>query len=165
MSEISFKDMSKVYDCIFTRPYAEDDYTLNDFVNTLSRELSWYMFKHQDEICFNISEKNPPMLKDNAIDFMQNFLKTQFGWVCNYIICRMLISYRMSNVDLGDEGTEYLREEFDSEGWSEFNKTMNKYVWEDYVKFLGVEKTKAYFEKIGRPEFLPEELRREDYAI
>ena len=159
MSETTLKNMSDVYDCIYTRPYAENDYSINDFVDNLTRSLSWYMFEHQDEICYNVSEKNPPMLKDCAIERMQNFLNTEFGWVRNYIICRMLISYRMSNVDLGNEGEWYLREEFDDEEWADFNKAMNEYVWNDYCRFLGEEKAKAYFERIDRFEFIPDELK------
>ena len=155
---ISFDKMDEVFDCVFTRPYAEDDFTLNQYVDDLARHLSWKMFEHQEEICFNITEKNPPMLKENAITYMQNVLDTEFGWVRNYIICRMLIAYRMSNVDLGDEGEWYLREEFDEEGWADFNKTMNDYVWHDYVRFLGEEKTKEYFIRINRPEFIPKSI-------
>lgn len=151
-----FKDMDQVFDCIFTRPFAEDDYSANELVDELTFRLSRKMFEHQEEICHMISEKNPPMLKDNVIEFMQNHLNTEFGWIRNYIICRMLISYRMSNVDLGFEGEWYLREEFDDESWAEFSKAMNKYVWDEYCKYLGVEKTKAYFERIGRPEFIME---------
>lgn len=157
MSEITFKNMADIYDCIFTRPYAEDDYPLNDFVDNLTRSLSWYMFEHQNEICYNISEKNPPMLKDNVIERMQNFLNTEFGWLRNYIICRMLISYRMGNVDLGNEAEWYLREEFDDDDWKQFNDVMNKYVWDDYCKYLGPEKAKEYFTKINRPEFIMED--------
>lgn len=152
-----FKDMDQVFDCIFTRPYAESDYPLNDFVDNLTRSLSWYMFEHQNEICYNISEKNPPMLKDNVIERMQNFLDNEFGWVRNYIICRMLISYRMGNVDLGKEAEWYLREEFDDDDWKQFNNVMNKYVWDDYCKYLGPEKAKEYFKKINRPEFIMED--------
>jgi hypothetical protein len=151
--------MNDIYDCIYTRPYAEDDYSINDFVDNLARSLSWYMFEHQDEICYNISEKNPPMLKDNVIERMQNFLDTEFGWVRNYIICRMLISYRMNNVDLGNEAEWYLREEFDDDSWKELNEAINKHVWDDYCKYLGSEKTKAYFENINRPEFIPKEIK------
>lgn len=149
--------MDEVFDCIYTRPYAEKDYPLNDFVDNLVRSLSWYMFEHQNEICYNISEKNPPMLKDNVIERMQNFLNTEFGQLRDYIISRMLISYRMSNVDLGNEGEWYLRESLGEEDWADFNKTMNKYVWDDYCKYLGPEKAKEYFMKINRPEFIMED--------
>ena len=152
-----FKDMDQVFDCIYTRPFADDDAPLNDFIDDLTRRLSWYMFEHQNEICYNISEKNPPMLKDNVIERMQNFLNTEFGWVRDYIISRMLISYRMSNVDLGFEGEWYLRESLGDEDWADFNKTMNKYVWDDYCKYLGPEKAKKYFMKINRPEFIMED--------
>ena len=156
MAKIKTNEMKDVFDCIFTRPFAEDDYPLNDFVDNLTHSLSWYMFKHQEEICYMISEKNPPMLKDNVIERMQNYLNTEFGWIRNYIICRMLISYRMANVDLGEEGEWYLREEFNDEEWDQLNDALNKYVWNDYCKYLGPDKAREHFEKINRPEFIQE---------
>ena len=156
MAKIKTNEMKDVFDCIFTRPFAEDDYLLNDFVDNLTHSLSWYMFKHQEEICYMISEKNPPMLKDNVIERMQNYLNTEFGWIRNYIICRMLISYRMANVDLGEEGEWYLREEFNDEEWDQLNDALNKYVWNDYCKYLGPDKAREHFEKINRPEFIQE---------
>ena len=156
MAKIKTNEMKDVFDCIFTRPFAEDDYPLNDFVDNLTRSLSWYMFKHQEEICYMISEKNPPMLKDNVIERMQNYLNTEFGLIRNYIICRMLISYRMANVDLGEEGEWYLREEFNDEEWDQLNDALNKYVWNDYCKYLGPDKAREHFEKINRPEFIQE---------
>jgi hypothetical protein len=154
-----FEDMNQVFDCIFTRPYADDTLLANELVDRLTFLLSKEMFKHQEEVCYMISEKNPPMLKDNVIEYMQNCLNTKFGWIRNYIICRMLISYRMSNVDLGESGERYLREEFTEEEWEEFNQAMNRYVWDDYCKFFGPEKTKEHFEKINRPEFIPNDVR------
>ena len=152
-----FKDMEQVFDCIYTRPFAEDDVMLNAFIDDLIHQLSWEMYRHQDEICYDISQKNPPMLKDNVIEHMQNVLNVKMGFVREYIISRMLISYRMSNVDLGSEGEWYLRESFDDESWTEFNKSMNKYVWDDYCKYLGPEKAKEHFKKINRPEFIMED--------
>ena len=159
MAKIKMDKMKDVFDCIFTRPFADDDYSANELIDELTLRLSRKMFEHQEENCYMISEKNPPMLKDNVIESMQNYLNTEFGWIRNYIICRMLISYRMSNVDLGEEGEWYLREEFSDEEWTDFNKTMNEYVWNDYCRFLGEEKAKAYFEKINRHEFIPNKLK------
>ena len=152
-----FKDMDQVFDCVFTRPYADDDYSANDLIDELTIRLSRKMFERQEDVCYMINEKNPPMLKDNVVGFMQNCLNIELSEIRNYIICRMLITYRMSNIDLGIEGGWYLREEFDDESWAEFNKAMNKYVWDDYCKFFGPEKAKAHFEKINRPEFIMEE--------
>ena len=149
--------MDEVFDCMFTRPFAEDDALLNDFVDELVHKLSWEIFRHQDEFCYNISEKNPPMLKDGAIEKMINVLNCKLGYLRNYIICRMLISYRMSNVDLGPDCGWYLREEFTDEEWDQFNKAMNKYVWDDYCKHIGPESAKAYFKRIDRPEFIMED--------
>lgn len=151
------KNMQEVFDCIFTRPYAEDSYAMNDFIETLIRHLSWKMFEHQEEICYNITEKNPPMLKDNVVEYMRNVLNNEFGWVRNYIICRMLISYRLSNVDLGEEAEWYLREEFDEDSWNDLNDAINRYIWEDYARTLGTEGAKKYFKRIDRSEYIMEE--------
>ena len=69
-----FKDMDQIFDCIFTRPYADDDYSVNELIDDFTIRLSRKMFDCQEEICYMIDEKNPPMLKDNVIEFMQNYL-------------------------------------------------------------------------------------------
>lgn len=149
-------NVNEIFDCMYTRSYAEDDYLLNDFVEELFHRLSWKMFEHQEEICYTIAEKNPPMLKDNVIEYMRQAINNELGWVRDYIICRMLISYRLSNVDLGEEAEWYLKESLGDE-WNNFDKKANEYIWNDYVKFLGATKAKEYFEKINRPEYIPEE--------
>lgn len=149
--------MEEIFDCIYTRPYADDDALLNDFVNDIVHRVSWEMFKDQEKVCHMISECNPPKLKDGALDHLTNIINKQLGWVRNYIICRILVAYRMSNVDLDEESEWYLREEFDDEGWKEFTDTMNRYIWDDYRKYMGDEGAKAYFTKINRPEFIFEE--------
>lgn len=151
---MKFNEMDNVFDCIYTRPYAEDDVTLNDEVDRMIRTLSWHMFEDQEKICYNITEKNPPMLKDNVIEYMREDINRQFSWIRNYIICKMLISYRLSNVDLGDEATFYLREGFDDEEWAKLNDAINHYIWDDYSGMMGEEKAIEYFTRINRPEFI-----------
>lgn len=147
----------EVFDCMYTRPYAEDDALLNDFVNDLIRRLSWEMFKHQEEFCYMITEKNPPMLKDNVIDYMQTVINNKLGWVRDYIICRMLISYRLSNIDLGEEAELYLRDSLGEEEWAKFEEIAKKYIWNDYARFCGVKGAKNYFTRINRTEYIPAE--------
>lgn len=147
-------EMNKVFDCLYTRPYADDDVTLNDEIDRIVRVLSWHMFEDQEKICYNITEKNPPMLKDGVIEYMRQDINRQFSWIREYIICKTLISYRLSNVDLGDEATFYLKEGFSDEEWAELNDAINHYIWEDYSKNLGEEKAIEYFTRINRPEFI-----------
>ena len=148
----------EVFDCIYTRPFAEDDYTLNDFIKNALRNVSWGLFERQEEFCHMISECNPPKLKDNAIDVMREEIRKEFSWIVDYMINYLLISYRLGNVDLGDEGEWYLRAGFNAEEWDNFNKAINAYIWEDYVKYLGVEEAKKHFEKINRPEYIMEDV-------
>jgi hypothetical protein len=151
---MKFNEMNKVFDCLYTRPYANDDVTLNDEIDQTVGALSWHMFEDQDKICYNISEKNPPMLKDNVIEYMRQDINRQFAWIREYIICKTLISYRLSNVDLGDEATEYLKAGFDDEEWAKLNDAINHYIWHDYADIIGEEKAIEYFTRINRPEFI-----------
>lgn len=147
----------EVFECMYTRPYAEDDALLNDFINDLIRHVSWKMFTHQEEICYTIAEKNPPMLKDNVIGYMRQAINNELGWVRDYVICRMLMSYRLSNVDLGEEAELYLRDSLGEEQWAEFEEAAKKFIWNDYAKFCGVKGAKEYFTRIDRTEYIPAE--------
>lgn len=147
----------EMFDCSFTRPYAEDGYTLNDYVDRLLKDVSWNLWHRQEEMCYMITEKNPPMLKENAIDIMREVIRPKFSWIMNYIICRILIEYRMGNIDLGDEAEFYLREQFDDEEWKDLNEAINKHIWNEYSKNLGIEQAKEYFIRIGHPEYIKEE--------
>lgn len=147
----------EVFDCMYTRPYAEDDVLLNDFINDLIRHVSWKMFTHQEEVCYTIAEKNPPMLKDNVIGFLRTVINNELGWVRDYVICRMLISYRLSNVDLGEEAEWYLRDSLGEEEWVKFEEAAKKFIWNDYAKFCGVKGAKDYFTRIDRTDYIPAE--------
>ena len=151
---MKFNEMNKVFDCLYTRPYADNDVTLNDEIEQIAKTLSWHMFEDQNKICYNITEKNPPMLKDNVIEYMRQDINRQLSWIREYIICKILISYRLSNVDLGDEATLYLKEGFNDEEWAKLNDAINHYIWHDYADMIGEEKAIEYFTRINRPEFI-----------
>lgn len=145
----------EIFDCIYTRPYAENDALLNDYVDEIRRRVSWRLFERQEDICFMVSERNPPMLKDGAVDIIEAECHKELNWLVDYIVNRMLISYRLSNIDLGEEGEDELRWNLGDEEYEDFEKAAREYIYRDYVKFLGTEKTNLYFEKIGRPEYIP----------
>lgn len=151
---MKFSEMVDVFDCIYTRPFADDDTLLNDEIDRIIGTVSWHMFEDQEKICYNIAEKNPPMLKDNVIEYMRQEINSAFGWIRDYIICKMLISYRLSNVDLGDEATWYLKEAFGEDEWEKLNDAINHYIWKDYSTMLGKDKAIEYFTRINRPEFI-----------
>lgn len=152
-----FKAMNEVFDCMYTRPFAEDDALLNDYVDRIVHQVSWDMFEHQEEICYMINEKNPPMLKDEAIDYMRQRINARLSWIREYIVAKMLISYRLGNVDLGDEGDWYLKDELgtDEDGqYDEFEQAVRNYVYNDYVKAIGKEHADDYFKRIGREDWI-----------
>lgn len=144
--------VEKIYDSIYTRPYAEEDELLNDYVNRILHNVTWKLFEDQQNICYMINEKNPPMLKDNFIEVATRYIEHEFGWLREYLLIRLLIEYRLSNLDLGEENEEWLKDMLGEEEYEDFEKIAKEYIYKDYVKMLGQEEADLYFEKIGRLE-------------
>ena len=137
-----------VYDCIATRPYAEDDHLLNDFVEDILRRVSWKLFEHQEDFVYMTHEREDgiPLLKDNVIEMIDRQINSELSWLYAYMITRLLMSYRLSNIELGDEGNQWLRDDLGDERESR----ARKFIYNDYVNSLGEEKADEYFRKIGR---------------
>lgn len=144
--------VEKIYDSIYTRPYAEEDELLNDYVDRILHNVTWKLFEDQQNICYMINEKNPPMLKDNFIEVATRYIEHEFGWLREYLLIRLLIEYRLSNLDLGEENEEWLKDMLGEEEYENFEKIAKEYIYKDYVKMLGQEEADLYFEKIGRLE-------------
>lgn len=144
--------VEKIYDSIYTRPYAEEDELLNDYVDRILHNVTWKLFEDQQNICYMINEKNPPMLKDNFIEVATRYIEHEFGWLREYLLIRLLIEHRLSNLDLGEENEEWLKDMLGEEEYEDFEKIAKEYIYKDYVKMLGQEEADLYFEKIGRLE-------------
>lgn len=142
--------VEKIYDSIYTRPYAEEDYLLNDYVDRIMHNVIGKLFENQHNICYMINEKNPPMLKDNFIEVATQYIENEFGWLREYLLIRLLIEYRLSNLDLGEKNEEWLKDMLDEEEYENFEKIAKEYIYKDYVEMLGQEEADLYFEKIGR---------------
>lgn len=147
----------EVFECMFTRPYAEDDYLLNDYVEYILRCVFGRCFERQEDMCYMINEKNPPELKNEALKVIRQEINSVFSSLREYIMARMLISYRLSNISLGDEPAEWLKATLGKEDYDEFELEARKYIYNDYKKFLGKEKTDEYFRKIGLEDYIRED--------
>ena len=156
-----------VYDHILTRPYADDDYLLNTFVEETMRRVSWKLFEHQGDVLHmaNETETGIPLLKDNAIEDMRNYINGEFSWIRSYIITHLLMSYRLGNIDLGPEGEWWLREELGEEEYLEWESRARKAIYQEYAQNLGEDRADEYFKKIGRLHYKDgnvDDLKRED---
>ena len=141
-----------VYDCVATRPYADDDHLLNDFVEDVLRRVSWKLFQHQGDFVYMAHEREDgiPLLKDNVIEVIDRQIDSELSWLYGYMTTRLLMSYRLNNIDLGDEGTQWLRDDLGDELYLEWESRARKFIYDDYAKHLGEEKADEYFKKIGR---------------
>lgn len=136
----------------FENPYAEDDELMNDWVETIMHRVSWKLFDHQRDIIKMAyeTENDIPVLKDEAIEIIDQVITSELGWLRSYIINRILVSYAKGNIDLGEEGRWYMDEQFDPEDAADFWKEIDKYIWQDYAKVLGDEKTAELWKKWGK---------------
>ena len=143
----------------FESPYAEDTALLNDWIERIIKGVSAELFHHQHDVVYmaNETDNGIPKLKDEAIDVIRQTAYSELGWFIGYIINRILVAYAKSNIDLGDEGHWYIDEQFDPEDAADFWKEINEYIWSDYAKFLGEEKTAKLWEKWGKTPLNVEE--------
>ncbi len=133
----------------FENPYAENDELMNDWVETIIHRVSWELFDHQQDIIkmAHETENGIPVLKDEAIKVIGQVIISELGWLRSYILDRILVSYAKGNIDLGEEGRWYMNEQFDPEDAANFWKEIDKYIWQDYAKVLGEERTAELWKK------------------
>lgn len=136
----------------FENPYAEDDELMNDWVETIIHRVSWELFDHQQDIIkmAHETENGIPVLKDEAIQIIGQVIISELGWLRSYILDRILVSYAKGNIDLGEEGRWHISDQFDPEDAADFWKEIDEYIWQDYAKVLGEEKTAKLWEKWGK---------------
>ena len=136
----------------FEAPYAENDDLMNDWVETILHRVSWELFHHQHDIVKMAyeTENGIPVLKDEAIEIIDQVITSELGWLRSYMIDRILVSYAKENIDLGEEGRWYMNDQFDPEDAADFWKEIDEYIWQDYAKVLGNEKTAELWKKWGK---------------
>ena len=136
----------------FETPYAENDDLMNDWVESILRRVSWELFERQHDIVKMAyeTENGIPVLKDEAIGIIDQVITSKLGWLRNYMIGRILVSYAKGNIDLGEEGRWYIDEQFKPEEAADFWKEIDEYIWRDYAEVLGEERTAELRKKWGK---------------
>lgn len=147
--------MADILDNIFTRPFAEDNALLNDFVNDIVHRVSWKAFEHQENIVHMAyeMENGVPKMKDGGERYLRNLIRYELGHLVEYIYIKMLIQYRLGNLDLSADAQWDLDEEF-AEDAPVLEGAIRKAVYADYATHLGVDKANEYFKRIGREDWI-----------
>lgn len=137
---------------MYERPYAEDNALLNDFVSNILRHTSWHLFEKQEEIVYmaNETENGIPKIKEGAIDIIRAELNHELAWLREYMVDRILISYLKGNIESNEEVDYRFRNDFDEEDYADFCKEIDEYIWNDYARVLGEEKTAELWKKWGK---------------
>ena len=136
----------------YEQPYAEDDSLLNEFIEDALRRISWRLFDNQEKVVYmaNETDNGIPKMREDAIDYIRMVARNELGWLVNYMINRILVSYMKGNIDPSEEVKWWFKEDLPEGDDEEFWKEINEYIWQDYAKVLGEEKTAELWEKWGK---------------
>lgn len=136
----------------YEKPYAEDDIKLNDFIEDALRHLSWELFRNQDKILYmaNETDNGLPKMRDGAIDYIRIITNNKLNWLVTYMINRILVAYLKGNIEPSEEIKRWFNEDLPEEDCEEFWADIDEYIWNDYAKYLGEERTAELWEKWGK---------------
>lgn len=136
----------------YEQPYAEDDSLLNEFIEDALRRTSWKLFGNQEKVVYmaNETDNGIPKMREDAIDYIRMVARNELGWLVNYMVNRILVGYMKNNIDPSEEVKWWFKEDLPEGDDEEFWKEINEYIWQDYAKVLGEEKTAELWEKWGK---------------
>ena len=136
----------------YEKPYSEDDIKLNDFIEDALRHLSWELFRNQDKILYmaNETDNGLPKMRDGAIDYIRITTNNKLNWLVTYMINRILVTYLKGNIEPSEEVKRRFNEDLPEEDCEEFWTDIDEYIWNDYAKYLGEERTAELWEKWGK---------------
>ena len=98
----------------------------------------------------NETDNGIPKMREDAIDYIRMVARNELGWLVNYMINRILVSYMKGNIDPSEEVKWWFKEDLPEGDDEEFWKEINECIWQDYAKVLGEEKTAELWEKWGK---------------
>lgn len=136
----------------YEQPYAEDNAKLNDFIEDALRRISWHLFDKQEKIVYmaNETDNGIPKMREGAIQEISQTVHSEFGWLVNYMVSRILVAYMKGNIEPSEEVKLWFEDDLldpEEDNIGEFWKEINDYIWDDYVKVLGEERTAKLWEK------------------
>lgn len=136
----------------YEAPYAEDDTLLNNFVEDTLRRVSWKLFENQKEVVYMADETDSgiPRMKEDIIEVIYRAVTSELGWLRDYMVSRILVSYLKGNIESNDEVDWFFKDDLDPEDYAEFRKEIDKHIWDDYAKHLGETRTAQLWEKWGK---------------
>lgn len=139
----------------YEQPYADDEDKLNDFIKQALCRISWHLFDKQEEIVYmaNETENGIPKMKEGAIEEISRTVRSELGWLVNYMVSRILVAYMKGNIDPSDEVKHWFEEDLldpEEDNIGQFWKEINDYIWNDYVKVLGEKRTAELWKKWGK---------------
>ncbi len=136
----------------YEQPYAEDDFLLNEFIEDALRRTSWKLFENQEKVVYMAYETDNgiPKMREDAIDYIRMVARNELGRLVSYMVNRILVSYMKGNIDPSEEIKWWFKEDLPEGDDEQFWKEINEYIWQDYAKVLGEEKTAELWKKWGK---------------
>ena len=134
-------------------PYAEDEYTLNDYANDCMVRINYEMFKNQEDYVYmsgELGEGRFPQFRyyEDVYGFFKEAFDNYVGWLFIYLFNRIILETHLyGNVDLGGDITYYMKEEFGEEWFEEWEKEAKRRIFDQYKEVIGEKDATKLFSK------------------
>lgn len=134
-------------------PYAEDEYTLNDYADDCMRHINYDMFKNQEDYLYmsgELGEGRFPQFKDyeHVYRAFEKAFNENIGWFFFYLFNRTILEAHLyGNVDLGESMTQYMKEEFGEKWFEEWEKEAKRRIFDQYKEIIGEKDATELFSK------------------
>lgn len=93
--------------------YFDKDSNAYEWYNEVKDHAMWELFKNQENFLYmygELGEKSNPVLKDNAIDYIEQTVIGELGWLISNLTMDIIDEYRRSDIDM----SEYVADEFNA---------------------------------------------------
>lgn len=95
--------------------YFDDDDNPNEWMEHIAQYAAWELFQNQEKWLYmygELGEKRWPMLKYDALHYIEDAVKHQLGWLISHIVFELVKNYVNSDIDLSDTVADEYNEWF-----------------------------------------------------
>lgn len=95
--------------------YFDDDDNPNEWMEHIAQYAAWELFQNQEKWLYmygELGEKRWPMLKYDALHYIEDAVEHQLGWLISHIVFELVKNYVNSDIDLSDTVADEYNEWF-----------------------------------------------------
>ena len=136
--------------------YADDDTSLNEWIEDLMQDMRWELFREQAKWLYmsgELGEGRFPQIKDNYLEQFRYAFMDSVSILVEWMFTKLLMEYRLGNIDLGPEAEYTLKWELGDEEYEKWEQEAKEYIFNDYAENIGIDAASRIFSEAWGPEW------------